>query len=121
MVNEQRLRQIAQKVKRDLEIKVKEAAEEKERQERAAEKALEEQRLREWPAFIEGEIEKAAAEGKFSYEFECGDCGERVLKELGIYFASLNPSTGQQKRTRIVNYDLGTDEVYYTTVITFRW
>lgn len=120
-MNETRLRKLAQKVNREKAEKEREEQEEKERQARDQAKAAEERRLQEWPAYIEKKIEEAAASGEFSYEFECGDCGERVLKELGIHFASLNPSVGQAKRTRIVNYDMGTDEVYYTTVITFRW
>lgn len=122
MVNEQRLRRIATNVNRERGLRQKEEQEEKERQEQERHEAEVARRIKEWPAYIEKKIEEAALDGKFDYEYDCGpDCDDRVVKHLLAEFSSLNPKSSRVEKTRIVNYDMGTDENYWTTVVTFRW
>lgn len=121
-MNEQRLNQIARKVNADKAHKQLKEKEEKERLEREELEAEVARRIKDWPPFIEKEIEETAGKGEFYYEYDCGpDCDERVIRELLTQFVSLSPSALRVKKSRIVRYDPPVDEEYWTTVVTFRW
>ncbi len=121
MVNEKRLRKIAEKVNRVAADKKEKETKEKAQAELEKLKAKSDRQIKEWPEYIEKEIEKRAEAGEFNYTFECGDCEDRVLKEMFIHFASLSPFMTTVEKDVMISYDTGTYRTYFVHAIIFKW